>query len=48
MLTGVGLTIAYRKFWNIGAEGQLLFGAIAATWIALKCGANMPSYAVIP
>ncbi len=49
MLTGVGLTVAYRgKFWNIGAEGQLLFGAIAATWIALKCGANMPSYAVIP
>ena len=36
LLIGVGLTIAFRAlFWNIGAEGQLLVGAIAATGIAL-------------
>ncbi len=36
MLAGVGLVIAFKAvFWNIGAEGQMLAGAIAATWIAL-------------
>ncbi len=36
LLAGVGLVIAFRaKFWNIGAEGQLLLGAIAASWVAL-------------
>jgi simple sugar transport system permease protein len=36
LLIGVGLTIAFRAlFWNIGAEGQLLVGAVAATGIAL-------------
>ena len=36
LLTGVGLTVAFRAvFWNIGAEGQLLVGAIAATGVAL-------------
>jgi ABC-type uncharacterized transport system permease subunit len=36
LLIGVGLTVAFRAlFWNIGAEGQLLVGAIAATGVAL-------------
>ena len=36
MLTGLGVLIAFRlKFWNIGAEGQLTFGGIAATWVVL-------------
>ncbi|MBS3765677.1 ABC transporter permease [Candidatus Bipolaricaulota bacterium] len=36
LLAGIGLVIAFRaKFWNIGAEGQLLLGAIAASWVAL-------------
>jgi simple sugar transport system permease protein len=36
LLAGVGLVVAFRaKFWNIGAEGQLLLGAIAASWVAL-------------
>ncbi len=31
MLCGVGLALAFRaQFWNIGAEGQLIIGAIAA------------------
>lgn len=36
ILCGVGLTLAFRaQFWNIGAEGQLLAGAVAATGVAL-------------
>lgn len=36
MLCGVGLALAFRaRFWNIGAEGQLLAGAVAATGVAL-------------
>lgn len=35
-LCGVGLMVAFRSgVWNIGAEGQLLLGATAATWVAL-------------
>jgi general nucleoside transport system permease protein len=33
LLTGLAAAIAFRaKVWNIGAEGQLLAGAIAAYW----------------
>jgi len=36
LLCGVGLTVAFRAlFWNIGAEGQLLMGAMAAAGVAL-------------
>lgn len=36
ILCGVGLTLAFRaQFWNIGAEGQLLAGAVAASGVAL-------------
>ncbi|MFN3347025.1 MAG: ABC transporter permease subunit, partial [Candidatus Bipolaricaulaceae bacterium] len=36
ILCGVGLTLAFKaRFWNIGAEGQLLAGAVAATGVAL-------------
>lgn len=36
MLAGVGLALAFRaRFWNIGAEGQLLVGAVAASGVAL-------------
>ena len=37
MVCAVGLSIAFRaRLWNIGAEGQLLMGAIGATWVALS------------
>ena len=37
ILIGSGLALAFRaKFWNIGAEGQLLAGATVATWIGLN------------
>ncbi|MCP5515606.1 MAG: ABC transporter permease [Spirochaetales bacterium] len=48
ILIAAGLTIAYRgKFWNIGAESQLLAGAAAATWIALTWAASLPAWAAI-
>lgn len=49
ILIGAGLTLAFRaKFWNIGAEGQLLMGAIFATWTGLTFGHNLPSWAIVP
>jgi len=47
MLAGVGLTLAFRaRFWNIGAEGQLLIGAVAAAGVALFV--DLPGVLTIP
>ena len=48
IFTGLAAAVAFRaKFWNIGAEGQLYFGALAAT--VLGAGViTMPSYLMIP
>ncbi len=36
VLIAVGLSLCYRSNnWNIGAEGQLLVGALAGSWVAL-------------
>lgn len=36
LLCGLGLAVAFKMgFWNIGAEGQLLMGAVGATWVVL-------------
>ncbi len=49
ILIGAGLTLAFRaKFWNIGAEGQLLMGAVFATWTGLSFGETLPSIVIIP
>jgi ABC-type uncharacterized transport system permease subunit len=49
MLTGLGVLIAFRlKFWNIGAEGQLTFGGVAATWVALFWSPFLPPWMVLP
>ena len=46
LLCGVGLLIAFKaSFWNIGAEGQLLMGAVSATWAALFSG--LPNFLLI-
>lgn len=48
ILIASGLTVAYRaKFWNIGAESQLLAGAAAATWLALTWGAHLPGWLAV-
>lgn len=36
ILTGIAVAFAFTaKYWNIGAEGQLYAGALAATWFGL-------------
>ncbi len=48
-LVGIGLAVAFRgKFWNIGAEGQILAGACLTTWVGLTLGSSaMPAPLVI-
>lgn len=49
LLIATGLTVAYRSnVWNIGAEGQYLLGAIAATWVALHVSADQGRWVVLP
>lgn len=49
ILIGGGLAMAFRaKFWNIGAESQLLMGAIFGTWVGLTWGPSLPSYVIVP
>jgi ABC-type uncharacterized transport system permease subunit len=48
IFTGLAVAVAFRaKFWNIGAEGQLLAGALAATWIGIY-GSWIPSFLLLP
>jgi simple sugar transport system permease protein len=48
LLCGVGLAIAYRAlFWNIGAEGQLLVGAIVAIGIGVFIP-GIPDFLLLP
>jgi ABC-type uncharacterized transport system permease subunit len=36
LLIGLGMSIAFKNsFWNIGGDGQLIMGALLATWVAL-------------
>ncbi len=49
ILIGSGLTLAFRaKFWNIGAEGQLLMGAVFGTWAGLFFGHSLPAWVLVP
>ncbi len=49
VLIASGLALAFRaKFWNIGAESQLLMGAIFSTWVGLNLGEQLPSYIIVP
>jgi simple sugar transport system permease protein len=49
ILIGSGLALAYKaKFWNIGAESQLLVGAIFATWAGLNLGPHLPAVVIVP
>lgn len=49
MLMALGLVIAFRcKVWNIGAEGQQIFGAILVTWFVLPfLKTSLPSFLMI-
>lgn len=43
VLTSVALSLAFKmRFWNIGGEGQFIFGAISAAFVAFKAGPVLP------
>ncbi len=45
IITSLGISIAFKmQFWNIGGEGQIVMGAFAATFFALK----YPNMSTIP
>jgi len=49
LLCSLGLIVCFRaSIWNIGAEGQLLLGAVAATGIALYVMPKAPSWILVP
>ncbi len=49
ILTGVAAAIAFKMLvWNIGAEGQFIFGAVVASGVAIWLGDGLPSIVMIP
>ena len=47
IIVGLGIALAFRAgAFNIGAEGQLYAGAIAATWVGVHAGAAPPALAL--
>jgi simple sugar transport system permease protein len=47
IFTGLAVAVAFRaRFWNIGAEGQLLAGAMAAAFIGARQG--LPAWSLGP
>ncbi len=43
VITATGLSLAFRmRFWNIGGEGQILIGGIAATAVSFLLGKSVP------
>ena len=48
LFTGASVAIAFRSgYWNIGAEGQLLLGAIAAAGVGMVVG-GVPQVVALP
>ena len=48
MLIAVGLTPAFRmRFWNIGAEGQILMGGMTSAALMIYCGDKLPGFILI-
>ena len=45
IVTSLGMLVAFKmKFWNIGGEGQIVMGAMAATYVALNVeGLSQPA-----
>lgn len=47
LFTGLAVVVAFRaKFWNIGAEGQLMAGAVAAGFIGERM--FLPAFSLVP
>ena len=48
LILAISVSVSFRcGVWNIGAEGQLIVGAIASTWVALTF-ASLPVAALAP
>ncbi|MDF1618653.1 ABC transporter permease [Petrocella sp. FN5] len=48
VVTSIGIMIAFKmKFWNIGAEGQIIVGALAASYLALNYN-HLPKMVLLP
>ena len=49
LCVAIGLTPAFKmRFWNIGAEGQILVGAIASAALMIHAGAALPGWLLLP
>ena len=49
LLAGLGVAVSFRmQLWNIGAEGQLYWGAIFATGVALFLIPAAPGWVMVP
>ncbi|RLC64524.1 MAG: ABC transporter permease [Chloroflexota bacterium] len=48
LLAGLGLAIAFKaSVWNVGAEGQIYMGALAAVWVGLNVS-GVPTWIHLP
>lgn len=48
LLIAVGLTPAFRmRFWNIGAEGQILMGGMLSAALMIYCGGKIPGLLLV-
>lgn len=48
VLTSLGILVAFKmKFWNIGAEGQIMMGALGASFVALNYADTMPRFLLL-
>lgn len=48
LISSLGVTLAFKmKFWNIGAEGQILVGAVAAGWFGLYTATIFPKIPLV-
>ena len=44
IIASMGILVAFKmKFWNIGGEGQIMMGAMGATFVALNFPTDMPN-----
>ena len=43
LLSSIGLLVTFKAgLWNIGIEGQIILGSVAASWVALNVDASSP------
>lgn len=48
LVTSLGVTLAFKmRFWNIGGEGQIIMGAVFASYFGIFHG-DWPSYILLP